>query len=111
MLLIDVHRHFLYRRFLYRRFLYRRFLYRHLLYLHLLYCHWLTSQSTRPSLDLRSPSAVTEVQVPYILANWLRPHQRIGVQFVFDCVAGKLLPPYRGCILADDMGLGKTLQR
>ena len=37
--------------------LYRHLLYRHLLYLHLLYCHWLTSQSTRPSLDLRSPSA------------------------------------------------------
>ena len=31
--------------------------YCHLLYHHLLYRHWLTFQPTRPSLDLRSPSA------------------------------------------------------
>ena len=29
----------------------------HLLYRHLLYCHWIIPKSTRPSLDLRSPSA------------------------------------------------------
>ena len=38
--------------------LYRYFLYRRLLYLHLLYRHWIIPTSTRPSLDLRSPSAV-----------------------------------------------------
>ena len=37
--------------------LYRYFLYRRLLYLHLLYRHWIIPTSTRPSLDLRSPSA------------------------------------------------------
>ena len=33
-------------------------LYRHLLYHRLLYRHWIIPTSTRPSLDLRSPSAV-----------------------------------------------------
>ena len=47
MLLIDVH--------LYH--LYRHLLYWHLLYCHLLYRHWIIPKSTRPSLDLRSPSA------------------------------------------------------
>jgi tetratricopeptide (TPR) repeat protein len=51
LLLIDVHRHLLYRHFLYRRFL---------------YCHCLTSQSTRPSLDLRSPTADTTTTTPTI---------------------------------------------
>jgi hypothetical protein len=38
--------------------LYRHLLYHRLLYLHLLYRHWIIPTSTRPSLDLRSPSAV-----------------------------------------------------
>ena len=51
-----------------------------------------------------------DVFVPPILAKWLRPHQREGVEFMYQCVMG--LKDYRGssCILADDMGLGKTLQ-
>ncbi|GJP32970.1 hypothetical protein CLOM_g17541 [Closterium sp. NIES-68] len=58
------------------------------------------------------------IQVDPILAKCLRAHQREGVQFMFECVAG--LKDYHeagdddrgcyGCILADDMGLGKTLQ-
>lgn len=40
----------------------------------------------------------------------LRPHQREGVQFVFECVTGQREFDGNGCILADDMGLGKTLQ-
>lgn len=74
------------------------------------------------------------------LARKLRPHQRLGVIFVFECLMGladypsdflnqppnETLSPSRkmdngevspaaaagafGCILADDMGLGKTLQ-
>jgi len=50
------------------------------------------------------------VFVPPILARTLRPHQREGVNFIYQCAMG--LKDYKGygCILADDMGLGKTLQ-
>eukprot|EP00913_Durusdinium_trenchii_P019917 g18721.t2 len=64
-----------------------------------------------------------EVVVDYDVSCKLREHQRIGVQFLFDCLMGlKDSSPTRragrgradfngcGCILADDMGLGKTLQ-
>ena len=65
LLLIDVHRYHLYRHLLYCHLLYRHILYRHLLYLHLLYLvyrrllcrHLVIPKPTRPSLDLRSPSA------------------------------------------------------
>ncbi|KXZ56498.1 hypothetical protein GPECTOR_1g446 [Gonium pectorale] len=50
------------------------------------------------------------VMVDPMLVRWLRPHQREGVQFMFDCVTGQRLEGKQGCILADDMGLGKTLQ-
>ena len=44
------------------------------------------------------------VFVPPVLAKWLRPHQREGVEFMYQCVMG--LKDYHGsgCILADDMG-------
>ena len=48
--------------------------------------------------------------VPPVLAKWLRPHQREGVQFMYQCVMGMKNFDGNGCILADDMGLGKTLQ-
>ena len=44
------------------------------------------------------------------LSRVLRPHQRAGVKFLYDCVTGKAIEGYNGCIMADDMGLGKTLQ-
>ena len=40
----------------------------------------------------------------------LRPHQREGVKFMYDCVTGARVEGYKGCIMADEMGLGKTLQ-
>lgn len=45
-----------------------------------------------------------------IVSKVLRPHQRSGVQFIFDCLYGVKGFSGNGCILADDMGLGKTLQ-
>ena len=48
--------------------------------------------------------------VPAVLAKWLRPHQREGVKFMYECVMGMRNYNGHGCILADDMGLGKTLQ-
>ena len=49
------------------------------------------------------------VQVIPQLACRLRPHQREGVQFLFECTMGLRGFEGEGCILADDMGLGKTL--
>jgi DNA repair and recombination RAD54-like protein len=40
----------------------------------------------------------------------LRPHQREGVAFMYDCVTGVRIENSFGCIMADEMGLGKTLQ-
>ncbi|CAJ1957218.1 unnamed protein product [Cylindrotheca closterium] len=51
-----------------------------------------------------------DVFVPPVLAKWLRPHQREGVDFMYQCVMGMKEFAGNGCILADDMGLGKTLQ-
>ncbi|XAR72893.1 DNA helicase [Bertholletia excelsa] len=51
------------------------------------------------------------ISVDPLLVRFLRPHQREGVQFMFDCVSGLYSAAnINGCILADDMGLGKTLQ-
>ncbi len=44
------------------------------------------------------------------LNSVLRPHQKQGLQFMFDACCGVTLKNRFGCILADDMGLGKTLQ-
>ena len=50
-----------------------------------------------------------KVEVIPELACRLRPHQREGVQFLFECTMGLRGFEGQGCILADDMGLGKTL--
>ncbi|EDQ90307.1 uncharacterized protein MONBRDRAFT_16342 [Monosiga brevicollis MX1] len=61
-------------------------------------------------LHMAAPSCVPLVVDPH-LSTILRPHQREGVRFVIECVAGcKSDLEGTGCILADDMGLGKTLQ-
>ncbi|XP_055677114.1 DNA repair and recombination protein RAD54-like [Lutzomyia longipalpis] len=49
------------------------------------------------------------VVVDPVLGNILRPHQREGVKFMYDCVTGAK-GDFWGCIMADEMGLGKTLQ-
>ncbi|KAJ6078447.1 hypothetical protein N7467_008200 [Penicillium canescens] len=53
---------------------------------------------------------VVDVVVDPILCKNLRPHQREGVQFLYECVMGMRSFNGEGAILADDMGLGKTLQ-
>lgn len=51
------------------------------------------------------------VVVDPVVGNILRPHQREGVKFMYDCVTGaKDDGQFFGCIMADEMGLGKTLQ-
>lgn len=59
---------------------------------------------------LEDPQKRKEVVVDPFLSKVLREHQRIGVQFLFDCLMGLKEFNGCGCILADDMGLGKTLQ-
>lgn len=44
------------------------------------------------------------------LAKHLRPHQKTGVTFLYECVSGFKAHEYFGAILADEMGLGKTFQ-
>jgi DNA repair and recombination protein RAD54B len=53
---------------------------------------------------------IVDVVVDPILGKHLRPHQKEGVKFMYECVMG--LRPFNGegAILADEMGLGKTLQ-
>lgn len=59
-------------------------------------------------LEAGGADSVAVVVDPYI-SQRLRPHQRDGIQFVYDCVMGRH-GPGKGCILADEMGLGKSLQ-
>ncbi|PIK49390.1 putative DNA repair and recombination protein RAD54B [Apostichopus japonicus] len=57
-----------------------------------------------------SQSSVVDVVVdPYLVCK-LRPHQREGVVFMYECTMGMRGFAGNGVILADDMGLGKTLQ-
>ncbi|KAK5580828.1 hypothetical protein RB653_000852 [Dictyostelium firmibasis] len=61
-------------------------------------------------LDEDGNKVVHVVLDPYI-GRHLRPHQRRGVKFLYDCVVGNSNDNgYTGAILADQMGLGKTLQ-
>ncbi|GLV45066.1 okra [Carabus blaptoides fortunei] len=53
---------------------------------------------------------VNDVTVTYCLAKVLRPHQRLGVTFMYGCVTGIYQINRMGAILADEKGMGKTLQ-
>ncbi|XP_074640679.1 DNA repair and recombination protein RAD54B-like [Tubulanus polymorphus] len=59
--------------------------------------------------DKLNQSIIDVVVDPYLCAH-LRPHQREGVMFLYECMMGMRDFPGKGAILADDMGLGKTLQ-
>ncbi|KAL7641097.1 UNVERIFIED_CONTAM: hypothetical protein RMT77_008234 [Armadillidium vulgare] len=65
--------------------------------------------SAHDKLTLKKEQQVHVVVDP-ILSKVLRPHQREGVKFMFDCVMGTQIEENYGCIMADEMGLGKTLQ-
>lgn len=52
---------------------------------------------------------VVDVVVDPLLGKFLRPHQVLGVQFLYECVLGYRSYQGRGALLADEMGLGKTL--
>lgn len=67
------------------------------------------------ALVMKRPSScpknkqIVDVVVDPILSKHLRDHQRIGVQFLYECVMG-MQSCGEGAIMADEMGLGKTLQ-
>ncbi|GIL43572.1 hypothetical protein Vafri_1202, partial [Volvox africanus] len=72
--------------------------------------HGSMEETAAPPVGSGEAAASDAVVVDTMLVRFLRPHQREGVQFMFDCVTGQRLEGRQGCILADDMGLGKTLQ-
>ena len=57
-----------------------------------------------------APAGPASIEVDPMLTRWLRPHQREGVTFRWECVTGarKTGEGGRGVLLADDMGLGKV---
>ncbi|XP_072269343.1 DNA repair and recombination protein RAD54B, partial [Pyxicephalus adspersus] len=59
---------------------------------------------SKPNLPI-----VDVVVDPYVAVH-LRPHQKEGIQFLYECVMGMRVSGQYGAILADEMGLGKTLQ-
>jgi len=54
-----------------------------------------------PSSSSSAPRA--RIMVDPMLTRWLRPHQREGVAFIFECVTGIKGFDGRGCLLADDV--------
>ena len=59
----------------------------------------------------KMPSGVrpTDVVIDPQLAKHLRPHQKEGVRFLYECIMSMKDFQGQGAILADEMGLGKTL--
>ncbi|KAF9926011.1 DNA repair and recombination protein rad54b [Linnemannia zychae] len=62
--------------------------------------------NNRPPGDI----GLVDVVVDPILGRHLRPHQKEGVRFLYECVMQMKDVNGQGAILADEMGLGKTLQ-
>lgn len=60
--------------------------------------------------DCPKGKQIVDVVIDPLLSNKLRPHQREGVKFLYECVMGMRDYNGQGALLADDMGLGKTLQ-
>ncbi|CAJ1062194.1 DNA repair and recombination protein RAD54B [Xyrichtys novacula] len=58
----------------------------------------------------KSGLPVVDVVVDPHLTHHLRPHQRDGLLFLYECVMGMRAVGRYGAMLADEMGLGKTLQ-
>nr|XP_033789597.1 DNA repair and recombination protein RAD54B isoform X2 [Geotrypetes seraphini] len=65
------------------------------------YHQWMFNKAGLPVVDV--------VVDPYLTTH-LRPHQREGILFLYECVIGMRMNGRFGAILADEMSLGKTLQ-
>ncbi|XP_063283255.1 DNA repair and recombination protein RAD54-like [Pelobates fuscus] len=66
--------------------------------------------SAHDQLKVDKEKIPVHVVVDPVLGKVLRPHQREGVKFLWECVTGRSITGSYGCIMADEMGLGKTLQ-
>lgn len=66
--------------------------------------------SAHEALKMDENKKQVHVVVDPMLSAVLRPHQREGVKFMYECVTGTRVVSTNGCIMADEMGLGKTLQ-
>uniref|UniRef100_A0A224X7V6 DNA repair and recombination protein RAD54-like n=1 Tax=Panstrongylus lignarius TaxID=156445 RepID=A0A224X7V6_9HEMI len=66
--------------------------------------------SAHDQLHLDKEKQLVHIVVDPVLGDILRPHQREGVKFMYECVTGQRIEGAYGCIMADEMGLGKTLQ-
>ncbi|KAI5820395.1 SNF2 family N-terminal domain-containing protein [Pyronema omphalodes] len=67
----------------------------------------------RPRIKVPANKHIVDVVVDPYVTQYLRPHQREGVEFLYQCVMGMRAfegGNWQGAILADEMGLGKTLQ-
>ncbi|XP_033615989.1 DNA repair and recombination protein RAD54B isoform X2 [Fukomys damarensis] len=53
---------------------------------------------------------LVDVVIDPHVVHHLRPHQKEGIVFLYECVMGMRMNGRYGAILADEMGLGKTLQ-
>ncbi|KAK9481341.1 SNF2 family N-terminal domain-containing protein [Lipomyces japonicus] len=62
-----------------------------------------------PKPEARHGEQIVDVVVDPHVTQFLRPHQRLGVTFLYKCVMGMTEIAGTGAILADEMGLGKTL--
>ena len=60
--------------------------------------------------DCPKGKQIVDVVVDPLLSKKLRPHQREGVKFLYECVMELRDYGGQGALLADEMGLGKTLQ-
>lgn len=60
--------------------------------------------------DIPKGKQIVDVVLDPLLGQKLRPHQREGVKFLYECVMGMRSFNGQGALLADEMGLGKTLQ-
>ena len=56
-----------------------------------------------------SGQLVSPVVVDPYMSRQLRPHQRDGVQFLYQCGSSLASSTHCGAILADEMGLGEVL--
>nr|CAD2127929.1 unnamed protein product [Meloidogyne enterolobii] len=66
--------------------------------------------SAHEQMKIGDTERQVHVVVDPLLCTVLRPHQREGVKFMYECVTGSRIENFNGCIMADEMGLGKTLQ-
>jgi len=75
-----------------------------------LYVHCIIDLLNIKSFFNKKEEEITSVVLEPFLAKHLRPHQKTGIIFLYECVSGFKAQEYFGAILADEMGLGKTLQ-